>query len=178
LGDDLISPLSISIADPIHDIIMPSSSIVVSQAVREATGPIPNTALAPVEFSKIVNFKYSAGDFSYYQSKYFLQDPAGRRSDLLLGLLPDDPTLHSTASHLELVLPNMYRLKQQFADACEATVKLNHLTIPLVRFVFAPSAMAEYPAFWSRVCFFQRALFDRLEKFIDWDYFTSAEVDL
>ena len=180
LGDNLSSPLLISMSGRFTpDVFMPSSCLVISRAVQESIGVIRNTELAPVVFPKLVNVQYAVGDFSYYESDYFLRDPSGHRSDLLLGQLPDDPALHSVPrSHMELVLPNMYRLKSIFADAREATVTLAHRTAPVVRFLYAPSSVAHYPAFWSGVFFIQRSVFDHFQSYIDWDYFTSADIDL
>src|SRR6266487_867882 len=112
LGDDLLSPLKVCMGgNYIPHIFRPCASLVVSDTIRSTLSGIQNIEFMPICFRKLVNFPYRAGDFSYYESESFKNDPYHNRSDTLLKRLPDDSKLHVVdSSYSELVLPNMYRL--------------------------------------------------------------------
>lgn len=180
LGDDLSSPIQIVKSGAVYPhIFRPSLSLVVSDTIRGSLSHIQNIQFAPIQFRKLVNFVYQAGDFSYYQSSEFRQDPGRHQYNDLLERLPDDPALHvRDQTYSELILPNMYRLIDDSVDIRTMNIRMPHLTVEEVELSYSSTLLDRCPLFWAMVFLIDRNLFDGIEHHIDWDYFTSAEVDL
>src|SRR6266851_9417075 len=78
------------------DVFRASSSLVVSQPVRSKLQAYPQVQFLEVEFEKLVDYPYQAGDFSYYKRKEFRAEPRKENPETLLARLPNVPALRNS----------------------------------------------------------------------------------
>lgn len=177
LNDDLSELMKIRCCGVnIPSVFQPDLSLVVSEDVKNILNTICNVKFAEVLFSKLVNYSYKVGDFSYYDSPQFKSDPNKNRSDKILDILPDDPNLHNFDKHWhELVVTNMARINNSKSKSM--SIRMPDI-FEDIEICYSPSHLNLYPIFWYDVILFNRSVFDLIFPYINLDFFSFAEVDL
>jgi hypothetical protein len=180
-GDDLSQPLLLSRnGTRIPDVFQPGITLVLSARAKAALEGLPNVAFLPVEFVKLVDYPYQAGDFSYYEIPAFQLDPAKANPETLIHRLVDQPEMHErTSPHYELVIPKLRDVVDQFAMErkiqCELKMTPVHGKLQLR---LSGQLLQRYPIVWQYHNILSEEAFSRLDPFIDWDYFEKAELDV
>lgn|SRR5262249_58603993 len=180
LGNDISQPLQLSRnAWRMPDVFQPGLTLIVSSRVRDVLASVPHIKLQLVQFKKLVNMAFQAGDFSYFQSREFRSDPWYYAPDNLIDRLPDTAELHEdVGTYYELLVSKGHEVNGPYEP------------LTLVRFPLDPrdpdgeearisaSLLEDYPIIWDgRVIFSERA-FALIEPFIDREYFWTWETEV
>ncbi|WP_165236138.1 hypothetical protein, partial [Aquisphaera insulae] len=118
LGDDLSMPLRVKRSGrSVPDIFKPGISLVVSEVVRQKLLEVRHIEFQKVEFSKLIDMPYKAGDMAFYESEAFLADPVGMDPENLLDRLPNVPSMHSHVGNFyEVIVPRLSEVSGGFPD--------------------------------------------------------------
>jgi hypothetical protein len=179
LGDDLSQPLRlIRTGRIVPHVFSPSVTLVVSADVREKLETLPHIDFLPVVFEKLVDYQFRAGDFSYFDLPAFRRNPAEANPETLLQRLPDIPELHSQiGSYYEVVVPRLGDIADNYTNLKHFSVKLEHC-IGKVECDLSAEIIYAYPIVWRYANIFSEEAFALVSPFIDWDYFSTATIEL
>src|SRR5262249_11428697 len=109
-------------------VFMPGTSLVVSEIVRQEMGDWPNLAYLPVEFVKLIDYPYQAGDFSYYDTTEFKRSPRKADPEMLINRLPDVPPLHATiGKYFEVVVAHIDQASSAYPESHEVPFEYSYL---------------------------------------------------
>src|SRR6266404_7430553 len=115
LGDALEIPLSlIKNVFRISEIFCPNTNWVVSSRVQADLRGLPNIAFSKVKFSKIVEYPYYPGDYSFKQDKAYLACRTSTRSEDFLKGLPTSNL--KIGEYHELISPRLKDVQREFTD--------------------------------------------------------------
>jgi hypothetical protein len=159
----------------IPDFCMPSGLLMVSSRVKEALAGIGTIAFRPVEFVKLIEYPYQAGDFSYPKTHNRVFDPA-----TLFDQLPDVPRLHKTiGAYFELIHPSIYQVGAQAnTDPPTSTLRVPWISYSDSRHQVSQALVNTYPILRAGYLILNEPAFAALSPFIDWDYFERIETEI
>jgi len=180
LGEDLSLPvLCTRNVYGMPHVFKPSTSLIVSLAVRNVLGVLPHVVYLQVKFKKLVNYTYWAGNFSYFDRAEFLRDPYAQDPETLLDRLPDVPALHKQiGEYFEIVTANHMDILSEFPnrDALEFTYPYLGGDEPGMLEV-SQDMLKEYPILWADCgIILTESIYGRLDRYIDRDYFNVTEI--
>ena len=178
LGDDLSLPTVIDRSGLYFpQIIMPGTSLVVDENIRNQLAPTWNIQFAPVKMGKLVACWYPAGDFSFYDEPFFIKDPYKFRSDKILEWLPDTPRLHKKApNYYEIVAVNSFKAAQEATTKKTISFELTEIGLGPDEFDYCTGLLEKHPIIWGRAVVIRKDVFDLICNEFDWDYFTMTEI--
>jgi hypothetical protein len=179
LGDDLSDPIRYTCNGyRTPDLAMPSLNFIASAAARATLEGLPGLVFAPVELEKVIHLPYAAGDFSYYERPDFRRDPRGRGHETVFRRWPNRPALHATvAPRYEVVCGSAYRLAPAYSDAREVELpdprgEDDPEASPLSERMLADHSLVKT----LRGTAFTPEAFERIERFLNPDYYSVADV--
>ena len=166
----------------IPEFFMPGSRVVIRSQIKHALEATYCFAFRPVEFVKLIELPYQAGDSSYRlrYPEYFQRYVGVFNPDKLFETLPDVPPLHQTAgTYFELILPTIYELAKNQADRTTMTT----LTVPFLPYCSEEHSISlemvhAHPIIDAGYLIFSDPAFAAVSPFVDWDYFEKVEVEL
>jgi len=181
LGSDVSQPLCVRrngwrVPDVFEPVL---GGLIVSERVRRELEDLPHVEFLEVVFTKLVDYPYYAGDFSYYDRPEFLHDPVGEDPERLLDRLPDVPEMHKTIGrYYELVLARHWQVKDRYPDLVKAYFQTSPLvTVETHEIDLSTELLSDYPILnVIEGIMFRADVFERVERFIDWDYFAKSPV--
>jgi hypothetical protein len=182
VGEDLGEALRLSRNGRIvPQVFQPRSSMIVSEPIAQRLARFQNAVLIPVLFDKLVDYDFTAGDFSFYDQSAFRRNPMRNDPATLIQRLPDIPELHSRiGSFFELVIaridqssvkPRDDKSRRPVGFQIEYLGSLKAVTLKL-----SPLLLQLYPMMWAEGCIlFVEAAFADIKRHLDLDYFFVAE---
>jgi hypothetical protein len=180
LDDDLsLPPVITRNVYRMPHVFKPRTSLIVSSEVRSVLGDLPHVVYLEVKFKKLVEYAYSAGDFSYFRRKEFVRDPYAQDPETLLARLPDVPHLHDKVGpYFEIVNANYMDIIKAFPNRQVVSFTYPYLGMeePDVLEVSEEMLLA-YPILWAPCgIVMTEKLYEKLDKYIDKDYFSVTGV--
>lgn len=156
-------------------VFAPSLNLVLSEEVRKRLIGLPKIDVLPVVFDKLFQFYYRKGDFSWYDA------PLCADSQDLHRILPDVPDYHSQVGpYYELLVARTQDLATESSDMREVTITIGPASLEETVEVRLPVDLwGRYPIVWDNGClFFAEGSFQRIEPFLDWDFFAKTVFEL
>jgi hypothetical protein len=181
LGGDLSKPLCLERnVYQIPDIFLPVGNFVVSSRVKEKLEGLPNIAFLPVRFSRLFSFPFRAGDFSYFQTDSFLQDPVEYAPEKFFARQENSPSLHSSVGeYYEVIVPRLNDIKaryhhlKRYRYLFEFAVVNSELELEL-----SPELLRDHPAVWQFWNVLSEDVYRRMLPYFNWDYFEMQESEI
>jgi hypothetical protein len=179
-GDNLMEPLRIRRTGiNIPDVFVPSNSLVVSRRVRDTLGDLPNVDYLRVEFTQLIDIEYQAGDFDYPSlllKRYNIKDVTD--TDCLYDRLPDVPRLYTgLGDYYETVTPRLSDIRLRY-DGLRTVRCRPSSTADEVELTLSERLCDENPMLWHFYSFITERVYERLERFIDHDYFETSVLSI
>ncbi len=180
LDEDLSLPVLCS--QNVHrmpHVFKPSTSLIISSEVRRALGDLAHVVYLEVKFKKLVDYSYSAGDFSYFSRKEYRRDPFGEDPETLLDRLPDVPQLHNQIGpYFEVVNAKHMDIVDKFPNR-----EVLNFTYPYLggnepdSLEVSQDMLSEYPILWARCgILLTERVYTEIDRYIVKDYFTVTEI--
>jgi hypothetical protein len=161
------------------DMARPSQNFIVSEKARAALADLPGLRFAPVVLEKVIHLPYAVGDFSYFDTPEFRGNPRRFAPDKVFQRSPDRPELHHTVGlRYEVVMANPYRMVEKYPEAREVGLPDPRGDYDDVEgSLLSERMMAEHSlVFTIRGTAFTREAFERVERFLDRDFYGVLEV--
>jgi len=179
---DLLDPLCLSRNGRlIPEVFLPATNLVVSSSVRKELELLTNITLLEVAFTKLVDYNYQAGDFSYYHRPEFRKHPEKEDPETLIERLLDAPQLHWTVGqYYEVVVPWLDDILDCYSDHKVTVFHANPFGFnERFELLLSERLLEEYTIVRAQPgLILNVSTFEILAPHIDWDYFASVEVEL
>lgn len=152
------------------EIISPSRHLVVSEKIKNILNDIKNVDFLQVVFDKIINVPYEPGILpDTYENLFYYKRPYSFTS-----MYEHDPSL-TIGNYYELIAPEIYEIEERYNDLKEfefkyldsnATFKIN----------LSETMLNDNPILWtSEGVIFRIFVFEKIEKYFNWDYFEKKK---
>jgi hypothetical protein len=154
--------------------------LVVAEEVKGKLESLPNIEFAEVEFAKLVDVPYQAGDFSYYRTSKFLADPIANDPEALIARLPDVPALHSNVgSYFEVIVPRLCDIVTKYPSLNTVEYRLRMAAVPeQVEICLSEALLKDHPVVWENDYVFSEEAFNIVDQYIDRDYYEIVTVNM
>ncbi|SRR5260370_26925755 len=159
----------------IPDIFEPRA-LVISHAVARKMESFPNVGFRPVIFTKLVDYPYRAGDFSFYEDN---TPQVFAHAGKFLNRLPDVPELHKRAGkYFEMIVPRLQDIAPRYDDTTDFKIQVPGSALYERTAALSKTLLRDYPAVWKGYNIFSEEVFAVLKPHIDWDYFAVVEISV
>jgi hypothetical protein len=161
-------------------------NLVVSEAIRLAIGPLPGLVLRPVHFSKLVDYPYQAGDFTWVEALRAMGPPVYTLDDgfsqfhpeRLLDILEDIAELHASAgAYYELIVADQADLAPLYPGRTAVRLRPNDITGEVILDA-SGDLIRDHPITWNTCYFFDETSFAIVGPHLDNDYFVVVETEI
>ncbi len=161
-------------------------NLVVSEAVSRRLASLPNLVQRPVAFTRLFDFPYRAGDFSYVED---LRKLGGRFHDepdvegweneeRLYEVVPDVLDLHaSIGAYFELIMARLKDVVGKY-DGRKSLVFSPQPITGEVTLELSRDLLHDHPVFWNKAYFCTEEAFAAFDPALDRDYFVVKELDV
>ena len=152
------------------DIIKPSRHLVVSEKIKNILADVKNIAFLQVVFDKIINVPYRPGMLPDTHKNLFSHEPYSFTS-----LYEHDPSL-AIGNYYELIAPEIYRIEKNYNDLTEFCYKYPGSDF-MHKLKLSRTMLNDNPVIWtSKGVIFRDFVFEKIEKYINWDYFKKNSI--
>jgi hypothetical protein len=161
------------------DLATPSLHFIASAQAHAALADLPGLRFAPVVLEKVIYLPYVVGDFSYFDRTEFRRNPRRFAPDKVFQRWADCAELHaSLGARYEVVFGNARRMASRYPDAREVGLpdprgEDDELeAVPLSERMMNEHSLVRT----MRGTAFTPEAFQRVERFLDRDYYAVVDV--
>jgi hypothetical protein len=149
--------------------------LVVVDDLKHCLEQFPSIGFSPVEFTKVIQYPYPVGDFSFYQSELFEQN-MDEGPGSLFELLEDVPEAHALALNYHAVrIPYLSEIATAYDDIIQLP-ELVCFPYPTRTIPFSPRLFEDYPIIHYGYLLFSEISFQLVAPFVDWNYYKHMEI--